>query len=113
MLYDDDRGGSPFEPIDPRDNRQWAPPMFDRELMERFDVPDRVLLLLSGDAAAYAYSDDQLYEALGMVWDRDIFDDLVDQLATAGLVWVEEEDDERWLSITADGLDRVDALING
>lgn len=69
--------------------------MFDRELAERFEVPGQVLLLLSGDAAGYAYSDDQLYEMIGMAWDRDSFDDMVDQLARAGLVRAEEENDER------------------
>lgn len=111
VLYDDDRGGSSYEPIGPGDNTQWTPPLVDLDLLRHFDGPDRILIVLSGEAADYAFLDYQVFDAIGVAWTRSTFDDVVDELARAGLVHIEDGDAERWLSITEDGLDRVDVLI--
>ncbi|MEU4564179.1 hypothetical protein AB0F72_37850 [Actinoplanes sp. NPDC023936] len=108
MLYDDDRGGSPFEPLD---NRQWEPPLVNHDLLGGFDGPERILIALSGDAAEYAFTDDKVFEVTGMPWTREGFDAVVHELAAAGLVAVEDDDEERWLTITDLGEDRAEALI--
>ncbi|MEU8240769.1 hypothetical protein AB0C07_21195 [Actinoplanes missouriensis] len=109
MLYDDDRGGSPYEPLD---NRQWGPPRADHELLKRLSGPARVLVLLGGHAAGYAFRDDLVFEATGGAWRRWRFDAVIGRLAGSGLVVIEEESGRRWLTITAAGNQRARSLVD-
>ena len=61
MLYDDDHGGPPFEPLDPDDDSQWVIPPVDFSYVSQFGPLDRILIVL---AMAETGSDDQFGDVL-------------------------------------------------
>lgn len=113
MLYDDDRGGPPFEPIDPDDDSQWLVPAIDAAYLRQFDDFDRVLVVLAiADRNTQgSYPGDQVFETAGLPWEQDAVDEVIGGLLQAGLIATREWEDGLYLAITEYGRQRVSELI--
>jgi hypothetical protein len=111
MLYDDDRSGSPFEPISPHDDRVWNAPVVSAADVRRFDGADRVLFVLGAAGGSGSYLVDKILGAAGMDADPDTIREVICPLLVAGLVSTQEWDDGLYISISEYGMERVSELI--
>jgi hypothetical protein len=112
MLYDDDRGGPPFEPIGPNDDSQWVVPPVDAAYLDQFDDFGRILVVLAiaDRHQPGSYPGDLVFETADLSWDQQTVDEVVVPLIDGGLITASQEDDGLYLAITEYGHQRVSDL---